>query len=240
MYTDNFYSGPTLFKYLKTKGFEACGTVDTSRRDFPPSLKPQKAELGKRNIERGEGRWVRDGDIVYVMWRDTKVVTIMSTMHHASGTETVVRKVKDKDGHLLRKEVSIPPAILDYNLNMGGVDLSDQAISYYNTLQKTQVLAHSLHFIDIMVINAFILYRAHLPEDEQSTITLKEFREKLVTQLCEVREELETHLSSPAQKEKEHLTSCNISQWKSVYIVTCANFSKNRGNAQGSGATNVT
>ena len=103
----------------------------------PPSLKPQKAELGKRNIERGEGRWVRDGDIVYIMWRDTKVVTIMSTMHHASGTETVVRKVKDKDGHLLRKEVSIPPAILDYNLNMGGIDLSDQAISYYNILRKT-------------------------------------------------------------------------------------------------------
>ena len=47
LYTDNFYSSPTLFKYLKTKGFEACGTVDTSRRDFPPSLKPQKAELGK-------------------------------------------------------------------------------------------------------------------------------------------------------------------------------------------------
>lgn len=87
---------------------------------------------------------------------------------------------------------------------MGGVDLSDQAISYYNILRKTRKYWRTLflHFIDIMVTNAFILYRAHLPEDEQSTITLKEFREKLVTQLCEVREELETHISSPAQKEK--------------------------------------
>ena len=84
-------------------------------------------------IERGQDHWVRDREIVYVMWRDTKVVTIMSTMHHASGTETVVQKVKDKDGHLLRKK----PAILDYNLNTGGVDLSDQAISYHNILRKT-------------------------------------------------------------------------------------------------------
>ena len=92
----------------------------------------------------------------------------MSTMHHASGTETVVQKVKDKDGHLLRKEVSISPAILDYNLNMGGVDLSDQAISYYNILRKTRKYWCTLflHFIDIMVTNVFILYRAHLPEDE--------------------------------------------------------------------------
>lgn len=64
---------------------------------------------------------MQDGDnIVYVMLRDTKVVTIMSTMHYATGTKTVVQKVKDKDGHLLRKEVPIPQPILDYNQNMGG------------------------------------------------------------------------------------------------------------------------
>ena len=71
-----------------------------------------------------------------------------------------------------------------------------------------------------MVTNAFILYRANLLEDEQSTIILKKFQEKLVTQLCEVRKKLETHLTAPAQMEKEHHNSCNISHGKSATNVT--------------------
>ena len=75
---------------------------------------------------------------MYVMWNDTKVVTVASTMHTATGNEKVIRKMKDKAGQLLRKEVKIPPPIVEYNKYMGGVDLSDQAISYYNILRKTR------------------------------------------------------------------------------------------------------
>ena len=46
LYTDNFYSSPTLLKYLKTKGFEACETVDTSQHDFPPITKATESRTG--------------------------------------------------------------------------------------------------------------------------------------------------------------------------------------------------
>lgn len=75
---------------------------------------------------------------MYVMWRDTKVVTVASTMNLGTGDEKGTHRTKDKDGQLLHKEVQIPPPILEYNQNMEGVDLSDQAISYYNVLRKTQ------------------------------------------------------------------------------------------------------
>ena len=138
VYVDNFYSSPVLFKYLKENGFEACGTCDINRRGCPDELKQLKAALSKARVERGEGYWVRDGNLVFVLWKDTKVVSVMSTMHQATGTATVERKFKDKDGHLVRKQVPIPPPIEVYNKNMGGVDLSDQYISYYNILHKTR------------------------------------------------------------------------------------------------------
>ena len=59
-------------------------------------------------------------------------------MHTATGNEKVIRKMKDKAGQLLRKEVKIPPPIVEFNKYMGGVDLSDQAISYCNILRKTR------------------------------------------------------------------------------------------------------
>lgn len=73
---DNFYSSPTLFKHLKSEGFEACGTIEVTRRDFPDNLRPHKKALAKAKVERGEGRWMRDGDLVFVMWRHTKVVLL--------------------------------------------------------------------------------------------------------------------------------------------------------------------
>ena len=35
-------------------------------------------------------------------------------------------------------QVKVPPSIVEYNTYMGGVDHSDQAISYYNILRKTR------------------------------------------------------------------------------------------------------
>ena len=127
---------------------------------------------------------------MYVMWKDTKVVTVASTMHTATGNEKAIRKTKDKAGQLLRKEVKIPPPIVEYNKYMGVVDLSDQAISYYNILRKTRKywLTLVLHFLDVMVTNSYLLYKLHLPEEEHKKCTHKALRKNLVTQLCDLRD----------------------------------------------------
>ena len=53
----------------------------------------------------------------------------------------------------------VTQAIADYNSFMGGVDVSDQMIGYYNCLRPTRRYWKTLffHFIDIAAINAWIL-----------------------------------------------------------------------------------
>ena len=45
VYTDNFYTSPTLYHELHTKGFEACGTVRIDRVGIPKSF--QKATVAR-------------------------------------------------------------------------------------------------------------------------------------------------------------------------------------------------
>ena len=53
-------------------------------------------------------------------------------------TEDIIKLIcKNSDNYKDRSQVKIPPSIVEYNKYMGGVDLSDQAISYYNILRKT-------------------------------------------------------------------------------------------------------
>ena len=42
VYTDKFYSSPTLFKELVNNGFGAVGTMDPTHRECPDVLKDQK------------------------------------------------------------------------------------------------------------------------------------------------------------------------------------------------------
>ena len=39
IYTDNFYSSPLLYADLKSRGFNACGTVRSNRKDYQLSFK---------------------------------------------------------------------------------------------------------------------------------------------------------------------------------------------------------
>ena len=171
--------------YLKQNDIKACGTASTNCHEFPEELKPYMKTLGKSTTHRGEDCQFRDGDLVHVLWRDTKVVCISSTFHRATGTDTVERRVKDRSGGVVRTTVPVPPAILDYNQHMGGVDMSDQFFGYYQTIHKTRKYWKTLffHFIDVMVTNAFLLYREHLPPNKQDQLTHKKSLELLVTEL---------------------------------------------------------
>lgn len=117
---------------------------------------------GKKKARRGEIRWLRDRNILYLQWKDRRVVNMMSTVHTAN--DKVTAKRREKRGNSWTEiSVAKPLLIHDYNAGMLGVDKSDQMIGYYNVLMRSVRWWKTLffHCIDIACVNSFILFEAH-------------------------------------------------------------------------------
>uniref|UniRef100_A0A3B5A841 PiggyBac transposable element-derived protein 4-like n=1 Tax=Stegastes partitus TaxID=144197 RepID=A0A3B5A841_9TELE len=183
LYVDNFYTSPALFRHLLKKNISACGTIRPTTQGFPRTtdnaLDPKSP--------RGSIRWIRKDPLLFVQWKDTRDVSLCSTMHTAHGKETVQRRVKDNAGQWSVKDVPIPPAIKDYNKHMGGVDLSDALIGYYEVLHKTKKWYKTFfyHFLDIAIVNSYILYKGQCKTKGNKPMHHKAFRETLVLELAD-------------------------------------------------------
>ena len=72
-----------------------------------------------------------------------------------------------------------------YNHYMGGVDVSDQYLSYHNTLRKTVRYWKTLfyHLIDICVVNSFILYNSIAILFGCRVVTENDYRHELALQI---------------------------------------------------------
>ncbi|XP_070563172.1 piggyBac transposable element-derived protein 4-like [Ptychodera flava] len=159
VYFDNFYTSPVLLHDLKERGVLACGTITKNGRGFPACMKDVRWE---RTAERGSMRWYRDeNNMLTLQWKDNRAVCIMSTIHTASEHTTVQRRTKSREGMFQRIEVNQPVAIRDYNKYMRGVHLSNQLTGTYTVAHKSTKWWKKLffHFIDIAVVNSFILFR---------------------------------------------------------------------------------
>ncbi|KAJ8367578.1 hypothetical protein AAFF_G00314670 [Aldrovandia affinis] len=184
LFVDNFYTSPTLFRDLLQKRIWACGTIRTNRIGFPKT----KVNSLSSNSPRGSIRWIRKDSVLFVQWRDTRDVFLCSTLHTAHGEDTVRRRIKGADGQWAFKDVTVPPVVKEYNQCMGGVDVSDALIGYYKVHHKTKKWYKTFfyHFMDIAIVNAFLLQKDIAKAKGRVPLRQKAFREALAKELAEV------------------------------------------------------
>ena len=168
IYMDNYYSSPELFRALKNLGLGACGTARVDRIGMPSNKKMENGELKTRNL---------DGGILALQWMDKRAVTMLSTFHDSS-TSTIQRSRHAQGGI---ESVQKPTVIQDYNKYMGGVDQSDQMLSYYGFSHRTIKWWRRafFHLLDLSIVNAYILYKQQV----NARCSHEQFRVELAKQL---------------------------------------------------------
>ncbi|KAJ8272672.1 hypothetical protein GJAV_G00092040 [Gymnothorax javanicus] len=183
LFVGNFSTSPTLFLDLLQKRIWACGPVRLNRIGF------SKTSVNSLDAKppRGSIRWMRKDSLLFVRWRDRRDVALCSALHTAYAGDTVRRRVKGADGLWAVKDVPIPPAVKEYYQCMGGADLSGALIGYYKVLRKTQKWYKTFfyHFMDMAIVNAFLLYRDLAKGKGEEPLHQKAFREALAEELAE-------------------------------------------------------
>ncbi|XP_047239376.1 piggyBac transposable element-derived protein 4-like [Girardinichthys multiradiatus] len=182
LYVDSFYTSPSLFHKLSANHTGACGTIRQTRVGFP---KTTRNNLPK-SAERGDMRWLRKDGLLFLKWKGAKEVTVCSTFHKAYSGDTMRRRVKE-GGQWIFKNIAVPDAVRDCNKFMGGVGLSDALIQYYSVKGKTMKWYKTFfyHFLDIAVVNSYILFKMLAVGRGEAPMLQRKFREVLMQELID-------------------------------------------------------
>ncbi len=117
-----------------------------------------------------------DDGILALRWKDTKVVTVLST---DLGVEPISKCLRYSKETKKKEEVDCPNVIKSYNANMGGIDKSDMLVQMYRTPMKSKKWYMRLfaYCLDLSVCNAWLCYRRDCSAlGETKFLSLKEFR----------------------------------------------------------------
>lgn len=159
IYTDSFYTTQHLATDLLQKKTYLIGAVKRTSSAMPQCLK--YIELFEKVSSRGDIRWHREGDFVYVQWRDCKTITIITPIHNGSSIGQGQRTINEGSGYK-KKVIPQPLIVQDYNTNMGGVDTSNQMSNKYPCYIKSifpRWKVFFFHSIDIMLLNSYIILK---------------------------------------------------------------------------------
>ena len=184
VYTDNFYTSPLLYRHLRQQGFGACGTYRQGRVGVPTTMENSLT----RKSPRGTIRWIRDRDLLFVKWMDTREVSLCSTIHPVYSGDIVQRWCKAREGRQEKIPVARPTTVTEYNRYMGGVDTSDQMIGTNSVHHKTRRWTTTIfqHMVDISVTNSFVIHKELSSGRQQRPLTRQGFQEELAAHLLGV------------------------------------------------------
>ncbi|XP_069957776.1 piggyBac transposable element-derived protein 2 isoform X1 [Cherax quadricarinatus] len=177
IYADNFFSSMPLVKLLRDKyNCRYTGTVRDNRCG-KPHLVPIK-QMEKNSVVRGNFCFNNNDGVLVVRWKDTKVVTLVTT---DIGVEPMSLVERYNKGTKRKEKISCPAVIKNYNANMGGIDKSNMLVHLYKTPMKSKRWYMRLfaYIIDLAVVNAWVLYCRDSRAIKQKCMQLKYFRNSI-------------------------------------------------------------
>lgn len=188
LYVDNWYSSPKLAEFLHDKDTGLCGTIKKNRKGLPLL----NSKLAKGEVELGHNMiWMA------IQWQDKKEVYMITSVHEFEYSETGKRDWST--GEMKMK----PSCIINYNKNMGGIDMIDKQLSLTETVRKSMKWYKKLffHLIDMVLINAHAMYNMN-----NTRLSFPEFRMKLVADILQLTDELNvSNDTDPARLVGKHL-----------------------------------
>jgi hypothetical protein len=106
-------------------------------------------------------------------------------------------------------EVQCPSIVLMYNKFMGGVDLMDSLISLYRTSirSKKWYLKIVFHLMDLVVVNAWLLYRRDCEScgmSKKEQMSLLQFKASVAACLCQQNKERQVKRGRQSSSSLEH------------------------------------
>lgn len=202
LFTDNFYTSPTLAKLFLENGTYLCGTVRSNRKHFCKDLVSVQLEKGNAAFYRS----VNEPNILLAKYRSIKdkagnqekIVYVLSTCHTSKMIDT---GKKGKNGETVYK----PSIVTDYNSHMGGVDKVDQQLNGLHTLRKSYKWYKKLAFrlISQIILNAHKIYQMETGKNE---VTFLQFLQEVIVSLVTVNENVELDIRMPIDETVERLT----------------------------------
>ena len=162
VYMDNYYNSVGLSEKLLADKIYSCGTLRIVRGA------PKFFQASLKQLKKGDITFCRKSDTFVIVWKDKKLVTMVTTNNNAS-TEPISRNVKSKKKGktVYQKEtVNKPRAVIDYNKHMKGVDHYDQMIRYYSFARRSSrwTKKATMYLLQMAIFNAYALYRQYTTE----------------------------------------------------------------------------
>ncbi|KAL4101133.1 hypothetical protein QTP88_021153 [Uroleucon formosanum] len=186
LFFDNYYTTLPLLVYLKKRNILSSGTVRRNR--LKNVMLPDDSLLMKK--PRGTTAHcvskVRGVDIVAVTWKDTKIVSLLSTF---AAVDPVVKVSRYDRKQKKRVEVDCPNIIKVYNRHMGGVDLLDGLLGRHKIKMRSRKWYMRVfhHLLDVTIVNSWLLHkRIQKQKEDKNVMSLVHFREELGLSLCKI------------------------------------------------------
>lgn len=200
VYMDNLFVDVHLAKGLLQMGIGCCGTTRRNARGVPEVMKAMKYQNTNSLGDNQLACTIIDDSVNVTVWNDDlrgNRVSLVSTVHSPTEWEVVARNAAPRyklrgaargRGTLM---ISQPLIAVDYNRYMNCVDNANHlraVTSIRRGGQRKWTKKFFELFIDTCLVNSYIIWAAHSPNQRAGPRQHKVFTERLIEQLLRVED----------------------------------------------------